>query len=93
MNSPQPIIHLVGFLVGLLLFLILLTLVVRNHRQPSGWPEGGEQTPRPLIFLAALIGVVWNLGGLIIYGGRDWGLGTVPFGHFWTYLLEALIIS
>jgi two-component system LytT family sensor kinase len=96
MNSPQSIIHLVGFLVGLLLFLILLTLVLRNYRKSSGWPAGGEQTPRPLIFLAALIGVVWNLGGLIIYGARDWGLGNGPFGPFgpfWTYLLEALIIS
>ena len=87
MDSPQPVIHLIGFLTGLLLFLILLTLVVRNYR---GWSAGDQQTPRPLIFLAALIGVVWNLGGLIVYGARDLGIGTITF---WPLFLEAAVFS
>ena len=82
--APQTIIHLVGFLTGSLLFLILLTLVVRNQR---GWPlvrSGGTQ---PLIQLAALIGLIWNIGALIIYGARDLGLGTVPL------VFEAAVFS
>lgn len=102
MNSPQPVIHLIGFLTGLLLFLILLTLVVRNYSGWSGWPRsphtprsrsraaGDQPTPRPLILLAALIGVVWNLGGLIVYGGRDLGIGTITF---WPLFMEATVFS
>ena len=87
------LIHLVGFLTGLLLFLILLTLVMRNQRaglaslaslargaRGTGGTSGkGQlQTPQPLLLPAALIGVIWNFGALIIYGARDWGIGTSP---------------
>jgi len=82
--APQPIIHLVGFLTGLLLFTILLTLVVRNQR---GWPVVESKAPQPLILVAALIGLVWNFGALIIYGARDLGLGTVPL------VFEAAVFS
>jgi two-component system LytT family sensor kinase len=82
--TPQPIIHLVGFLTGLMLFLILLTLVVRNRR---GWPVVEAEAPQPLILVAALIGLVWNFGALIIYGARDLGLGSVPL------IFEAAVFS
>ncbi|NDD65788.1 MAG: hypothetical protein EBZ36_17705, partial [Acidobacteria bacterium] len=82
--APQPIIHLLGFLTGLMLFLILLTLVVRNRR---GWPAGESEAPQPLILVAALVGLVWNFGALIIYVTRDLGLGTVPL------VFEAAVFS
>ena len=40
-----------------------------------------------MIQLAALIGLIWNIGALIIYGARDLGLGTVPL------VFEAAVFS
>ena len=96
--TAQTIIHLVGFMTGLMLFLILLSLVMRtqagnqvatqvtngvDRAENRGgswltWSAVEAAPPQSLILIAALIGIIWNFGALIIYGARDLGLGTVP---------------
>ena len=63
------LINLLGFLTGLLLFSILLTLVWRNYRTGS---------PERLLLVAGLLGIFWNLGALVVYGARDWEVGRTP---------------
>jgi two-component system LytT family sensor kinase len=63
------LVHILGFLTGTMLFSILLALVVRQYR---------AETPARLLLLAAVIGVFWNVGALLVYGARDWGWGTPP---------------
>lgn len=63
------LVHFLGFLTGTMLFSILLGLVTRQYR---------SQTPERLLLVAAVIGVFWNVGALLVYGARDWGWGTPP---------------
>jgi anti-sigma regulatory factor (Ser/Thr protein kinase) len=70
--GPQDLaalVHFFGFLTGTMLFSILLGLVTRQYR---------AQTPERLLLVAAVIGVFWNVGALLVYGARDWGWGTPP---------------
>ncbi len=70
--GPQDmaaLVHFFGFLTGTLLFSILLGLVTRQYR---------AETPERLLLVAAVIGVFWNVGALLVYGARDWGWGTPP---------------
>ena len=70
--GPQDLaalVHFFGFLTGTMLFSILLGLVTRQYR---------AETPERLLLVAAVIGVFWNVGALLVYGARDWGWGTPP---------------
>ncbi len=69
-QSFTALIHIIGFVTGLMLFAILLILT---------WPGGrGRRQPERLLFVAGLIGSFWNLGALVVYGARDWGDGQWP---------------
>lgn len=76
--TAQTIVHLIGFMTGLMLFLILLSLVMKNQVSWWSWSSAEAAPPQSLILIAAVIGVVWNFGALIVYGARDLGLGSVP---------------
>lgn len=69
MNAPSAalLVNLVGFTVGVALYAMLAAMVVR-HRDRS---ESGSVNR--LLFLTALLGLVWNAGELVVLAGRDFG--------------------
>ena len=65
--SPRDIAALsnvFGFLIGGLLYTMLLAMVLRNRGRP--------------LFATALLGLYWNVGALVIYGFRDLALTDPP---------------
>ncbi len=62
--NPREIatlVNILGFLIGGVLYAMLLAMVLRNRGRP--------------LFAAALLGLYWNIGALVVYGVRDIGLG------------------
>lgn len=67
--NPREIAGLVnflGFVTGAVLYAMLLAMVVRT--------SGRSTTDRPLL-ATALLGLLWNMGALVVYGLRDLDLG------------------
>src|ERR1043166_5443289 len=64
------LIHLVGFATGIVLYGMLALMTRRAARHPE--TAGGG-----IAVLAALLGLLWNAGALIVYGWQDFGLGQV----------------
>src|ERR1043165_4487182 len=63
------LIHLVGFVTGVALYGMLAVMTWRGAHG-----EGSGQTGRMPV-LAALLGLVWNAGALLVFGWRDFGFG------------------
>lgn len=61
------LVNLVGFTVGIALYGLLAAMVVR-HRERSG-----EFGVNRLLLLTAGLGLLWNLGELVAFIGRDFG--------------------
>ncbi|MEO8564344.1 MAG: histidine kinase [bacterium] len=61
------LLHLAGFGTGILLYAMLGAMVVRAARAP-----GGRRDRIP--FATAVLGLLWNVGALALYGLRDLGL-------------------
>jgi two-component system, LytTR family, sensor kinase len=62
--NPREIatlVNILGFLIGGVLYAMLLAMVLRNRGRP--------------LFATALLGLYWNIGALVVYGLRDIGLG------------------
>ncbi|MBC7896716.1 MAG: histidine kinase [Cytophagaceae bacterium] len=76
MASPHltSLIHLAGFGTGTVLYAMLVAMTSRDAS--SARERGASVTSLPLS--AALLGLVWNLGGLVIYGLRDFGIAQPP---------------
>src|SRR5471030_15515 len=63
------LIHLVGFVTGVALYGMLAAMT---------WPRARTDTashPGHIPVLAALLGLIWNAGALLVFGWRDFGLG------------------
>ncbi len=86
--NPQNVaalVNLLGFITGAALYAMLLAMVVRgggassnfaNNSPPShGAGHRTSFSTERLLLATALLGLLWNLGALVIYGVRDWGLG------------------
>lgn len=74
MNSLNAalLVNLVGFTVGIALYALLAAMVVR-HRNPES--RGNDR----LLLMTAFLGLLWNLGELLTFVGRDFGTtGTSP---------------
>lgn len=72
--SLASLINLLGFTVGIALYLLLLIMVFR-HRQTQRNPSVDL-----LLLMTATLGILWNLGELSVFIWRDFGSGTVtPF--------------
>lgn len=72
--SLASLINLLGFTVGIALYLLLLVMVFRHHR--------AQQSPSfdLLLLTTATLGILWNLGELSVFIWRDFGTGSVsPF--------------
>lgn len=71
MASPQitTLIHLAGFTTGIVLYGML---VVMTARDAASTRADRRATSLPL--LAAVLGLIWNLGAVVVYGLRDFGI-------------------
>lgn len=78
-NDVATLVHVTGFTTGIVLYGMLAVMMLRLRRPKVGtglvtasgtavnaW---GDRIP----LATALLGLVWNVGGLVIYGGRDIG--------------------
>ena len=72
MTSPAALVHLLGFLAGIVLYAMLGVMTLRSGR--SG--RAGDRIP----LVTACLGLLWNAGALVIYGTRD--LGGAPNSWF-----------
>jgi two-component system LytT family sensor kinase len=70
-NDLTTLVHLVGFLTGIVLYAMLgvMTLRTRAGRLMRGRQSGVDRIP----LATATFGLVWNCGALAIYGFRDFG--------------------
>jgi len=76
MNSLNAalLVNLIGFSVGIALYVLLAAMVVRHRRSSE---SSGVNS---LLLATAALGLIWNLGELIVSIQRDFGYsGTDPF--------------
>ena len=74
MSSDLTIlVHLVGFLTGIVLYAMLGVMTLRTRAARSRAQGSATGTDRIPLATAAL-GLVWNCGALVIYGVQDLGL-------------------
>jgi signal transduction histidine kinase len=95
-QNIAALVNLLGFLIGATLYGMLLVMVVRSADAASIGPGGsGSVGPRTafsaerLLLATALLGLLWNLGALVIYGARDWNVGR-PSSWFSSAVYTAL---
>ena len=71
MNAPDlvALVHLVGFATGIALYGMLAVMIWRGARRGAGVAPGG------IPLLAAVLGLIWNAGALVVFGWHDFGLG------------------
>ncbi|MEP7339859.1 MAG: sensor histidine kinase [Acidobacteriota bacterium] len=99
-QNIAALLNLLGFLIGVTLYGMLLVMVVRSvdtasigSAGGSAGPSGSAQrvafSPERLLLATALLGLLWNLGALVIYGARDWNVGR-PSSWFSSAVFTAL---
>jgi|JI10StandDraft_1071094.scaffolds.fasta_scaffold17542_6 two-component system LytT family sensor kinase len=71
MPEIVSLIHLTGFATGIVLYAMLAVMTSRDRRRLAGEHESVPS----LSPIAALLGLVWNCGAIVIYGVRDFGMG------------------
>ncbi|HEY7861443.1 MAG TPA: histidine kinase [Gemmatimonadaceae bacterium] len=84
MDSSAALVHLLGFLAGMVLYAMLGVMTLRAGR--SGAPQGRVHDRIPLA--TSGLGLLWNAGALVIYGTRD--LGGAPNAWFEAAAFAAL---
>lgn len=84
MYSSVALVHLLGFLAGIVLYAMLGVMTLRAGR--SGAPQGRAHDRIPLA--TSGFGLLWNAGALVIYGTRD--LGGAPNAWFEAAAFAAL---
>lgn len=76
-HNIAALINLLGFITGATLYAMLLAMVFRAAH-PGSNPSADQRATismSRLLLATALLGLIWNLGALVIYGVRDWGVG------------------
>ena len=94
-HNIAALVNLLGFITGAALYAMLLAMVLRaviptTHHLSShaSEPRAASSTER-LLLATALLGLLWNLGALVVYGARDWSVGK-PSPWFEAAILTAL---
>ena len=95
-QNIAALVNLLGFLIGATLYGMLLVMVIRSF-DATGHVAGGSNgsgqraafSPERLLLATALLGLLWNLGALVIYGARDWNVGK-PSSWFNSAVFTAL---
>ncbi len=72
--DATTLIHVIGFVTGIALYAMLGAMTLRNEHR-GGVPVLSRRGDRIPVF-TALLGLLWNCGALVIYGFRDFGVGT-----------------
>jgi anti-sigma regulatory factor (Ser/Thr protein kinase) len=65
------LVHLAGFTTGIVLYAMLAVMTLR-HARSDRTREAINRIP----LAASLLGLLWNVGALVIYSQQDFGLGT-----------------
>jgi len=73
-QNIAALVNLLGFITGAILYAMLLVMVVRSA-DPSASGQRSTFSTERLLLATALLGLLWNLGALAIYGARDWNVG------------------
>ncbi|MBA2683735.1 MAG: histidine kinase [Gemmatimonadaceae bacterium] len=69
MNSSAALIHLLGFSSGIVLYAMLGVMTLRAGRNAGGFGNRADRIP----LATSLLGLLWNVGALVVYGTRDLG--------------------
>ena len=85
MNSSAALVHLLGFLAGIVLYAMLGVMTLRAGR--SGGASSSRTVDR-IPLATSCLGLLWNAGALVIYGTRD--LGGAPNAWFEAVAFAAL---
>lgn len=67
------LVHLLGFMTGIVLYAMLGVMTRRRLANVVATGEGGASDRVPLA--AAALGVVWNVGAMVVFAARDFRLG------------------
>ena len=76
------LINLLGYALGIALYLILLAIVLRHPTQTGRASDSGRSgsqlglSVNGLMLATAILGVLWNVGALATYGMRGFGFAT-----------------
>ncbi len=73
-QSLVALVHLAGFTTGIVLYAMLAVMTLRRRAART---DRGQRGPDGLPLAASALGLIWNSGALVIYGLRDFGLGTL----------------
>ncbi len=73
-QNVAALVNLLGFITGAILYAMLLIMVVRSA-DSAGSGQRSTFSAERLLLATALLGLLWNLGALAIYGARDWNVG------------------
>ena len=84
MNSSTALVHLLGFLAGIVLYAMLGVMTLRAGRSVASHGRAHDRIP----LATSGLGLLWNVGALIIYGTRD--LGGAPNAWFEAAAFAAL---
>jgi two-component system LytT family sensor kinase len=68
-SDLTALVHLVGFTTGIILYAMLAVMTLRRT---AG--EGADDTVNRIPLAAAVLGLLWNVGALVIYSLRDFGI-------------------
>ncbi|HTA75128.1 MAG TPA: histidine kinase [Gemmatimonadaceae bacterium] len=74
-NDTTTLVHLVGFLAGVVLYAMLAVMTVRQH-------AAGDR----IALATAVLGLAWNSVALVIYGLHDLGL-PAPLPRAWPWIV------
>src|SRR5258708_31342466 len=66
-HNVAALVHLVGFLTGAALYALLFALVLRRSMSDDRLP-----------LATAILGLLWNVSGLAVFGIRDFAGGDPP---------------
>ena len=67
------LVHLVGFTSGIVLYVML---GVMTRRRVSHVAENNDRPMDRIPLVAAVLGVIWNAGAMLVYAARDFGIET-----------------
>lgn len=83
-NNIAALVNLTGFITGAALYAMLLAMILKAGSPGIAGVSAARRRlsgAERLLLVAALLGMVWNLGALVLYGARDWQVAR-PAGWF-----------
>jgi two-component system, LytTR family, sensor kinase len=82
-TDTTTLVHLVGFLAGVVLYAMLAVMTVRGGRR-----SGGDR----IALATAALGLAWNSVALVIYGLHDFGV-PAPIPHAWPWVVALAFVA